>query len=146
VGDEMLVEGLQASCRLLRLQQATAANLAQQLAAAEREGDPAGAAAGMRAELEQLSSSCVAVSDLYNQYTQPHGVSCVWHPGEGGGAVVEAAAAWLCLEQLGSSCVAGTGTTSTHSPMGECLGEEGDDNNTSGCACRRVEWAESKWG
>lgn len=85
----MLVEGLQASCRLLRLQQATAAQLAQQLAEVEREGDPQGSAAGLRAELEALSSSCVAVSDLYNQYTQPHGVRG-WCVGGGVGA-------WRCV-------------------------------------------------
>lgn len=94
VGDEQLVEGLRASCRVMeiqisiakqlqqRIQQAASANQGQQgggpQGGASTSGDGRGGNDGggaevdaLRAQLRELVSDCKDISELYNTYAQP---------------------------------------------------------------------------
>ncbi|KAI8471772.1 MAG: nucleoporin-domain-containing protein [Monoraphidium minutum] len=81
VGDDALVEGLRASCRVMEIQITTHARAAALLAAAGREAAAAGGdgeareqAVRLKAGLSELEGSCLDISDLYNGHAQPHGM------------------------------------------------------------------------
>ena len=77
VGDDALVEGLRASCRVMELQLAVHARLEALLAAARRGGSDGDAerVPALKAAVAELEAGCLDVSDLYNGHAQPHGVS-----------------------------------------------------------------------
>ncbi|KIY92550.1 hypothetical protein MNEG_15413 [Monoraphidium neglectum] len=91
VGDDGLVEGLRASCRVMEIQITTHARMGRLLAAAtrgaQRNGGGGGGGGGaaeapearerasaLRSSLSELESSCLDISDLYNTHAQPHGM------------------------------------------------------------------------
>jgi hypothetical protein len=69
VGDEQLTDGLRGSVKVMSLQLAIASQLQQRLAAA---AIPAGSTREqLHAQLRELQSSSLDISDLYNTYAQP---------------------------------------------------------------------------
>ena len=73
MGDDALLEGLKASCRLLDLQLAAAQRLEERLSVAEAERSEQLPA--LNKAMADIRNGCMPVSDLYNAYTQPYKVS-----------------------------------------------------------------------
>jgi hypothetical protein len=70
VGDEQLTDGLRGSVKVMSLQLAIASQLKQRITAGQI---PAGTTREqLQAQLRELQSSSLDISDLYNTYAQPH--------------------------------------------------------------------------